>query len=56
MDTIWLLCPFCRGKTRDRVRVDTALLNYPLYCPKCKREVLINVKNLKIEVVCKPDA
>ena len=44
--TEWLLCPLCSSKTRDRVREDTILINYPLYCPKCKRETLVEVKNL----------
>lgn len=30
----WILCPACGGKTRNRIREDTLLLNYPLYCPK----------------------
>lgn len=56
MHSIWLMCPFCNGKTRDRIRVDTTLLNYPLYCPKCKREMLINVNKFKIEIIKEPDA
>ena len=52
----WLLCPICGSKTRDRIRKDTILKNYPLYCPKCKKETLIDVKNLKITVITEPDA
>ncbi len=37
----WLLCPICGNKTRDKIREDTVLKNYPLYCPKCKQETLI---------------
>ena len=36
----WLLCPVCRSKTRLKLREDTVLENFPLYCPKCKKEVL----------------
>ncbi|MDR2047239.1 MAG: cysteine-rich KTR domain-containing protein [Clostridiales bacterium] len=32
----WLLCPVCKSKTRTRLRQDTTLTNFPLYCPKCK--------------------
>ena len=32
----WIICPVCGSKTRDRLRQDTVLKNYPLYCPKCK--------------------
>ena len=48
-------CPVCRNKTRDRIREDTVLKNYPLYCPKCKQETLIEVTNLQITVITEPD-
>lgn len=49
----WLCCPICGSKTRNRIRLDTVLKNYPLYCPKCKRESLIGVENLQITVIKK---
>lgn len=52
----WIHCPVCGNKTRDRIREDTVLRNYPLYCPKCKQETLIEVKNLQITVITEPDA
>ncbi len=42
--TKWIRCPVCGNKTRDRIREDTVLKNYPLYCPKCKQETLIKEK------------
>ena len=51
----WIHCPVCTNKTRDRIREDTVLKNYPLYCPKCKHETLIEVKNLLITVITEPD-
>ncbi|MBO5453925.1 MAG: cysteine-rich KTR domain-containing protein, partial [Clostridia bacterium] len=45
----------CGGKTRDRIREDTVLINYPLYCPKCKQEHLIKAENLKVTVIKEPD-
>lgn len=30
--------------------------NYPLYCPRCKQETLINVKDLQVTVIKEPDA
>ena len=27
----WIICPICGNKTRDRVREDTVLNNYPLH-------------------------
>ncbi|RGH69159.1 cysteine-rich KTR domain-containing protein [Ruminococcus sp. AM31-15AC] len=43
-NTEWSLCPTCGGKTRDRIRQDTILINYPLYCPKCKQGHLMHLK------------
>ena len=53
--TEWIRCPVCGNKTRDRIREDTFLKNYPLYCSKCKYETLIEAKNLKITVIKEPD-
>ena len=52
----WVRCPICGSKTRDRIRADTVLKNYPLYCPKCKQETLIGVKDLQVTVIKEPDA
>ena len=49
----WILCPVCGSKTRDRLREDTVLKNYPLYCQKCKQETLIDAKELHITVIKK---
>ena len=46
VDEEWLLCPVCNSKTRIRLREDTVLENFPLYCPKCKHETLIAVHQL----------
>ncbi|BFK92766.1 cysteine-rich KTR domain-containing protein [Blautia producta] len=54
-DTEWILCPICGNKTRLKIRIDTQLRNFPLFCPKCKQEKLINVSKLKITVVKEPD-
>ena len=42
----WVLCPICNNKTRTKIRGDTELINFPLFCPKCKQETLINASNL----------
>nr|WP_194283503.1 cysteine-rich KTR domain-containing protein [Streptococcus agalactiae] len=52
----WILCPICGNKTRLRIRVDTILKNFPLYCPKCKNETLINVQKMNIITNKEPDA
>lgn len=53
---VWILCPVCRSKTRIKARDDTVLKNFPLFCPKCKEETLVNITNLKLEVLTEPDA
>lgn len=52
----WILCPLCGNKTRNKIREDTVLKNYPLYCPKCRQETLIEVENLQVTVIKEPDA
>lgn len=52
----WILCPVCSNKTRVKVGVSTILENFPLFCPKCKHETLINVKQLNISVIKEPNA
>lgn len=32
IESEWVCCPVCGSKTRDRIREDTVLENYPLYC------------------------
>lgn len=54
--TDWVHCPLCGCKTRNKIREDTVLKNYPLYCPKCKQEVLVEAKNLQVIVIKEPDA
>jgi len=52
----WVRCPVCGNKTRDRIREDTELKNFPLFCPKCKQETLINIEKFQITVLIEPDA
>lgn len=52
----WIRCPSCGQKTRDRIRQDTILQCFPLFCPKCKYRCLINAKNLQIAVINGPAA
>lgn len=47
----WVLCPICNNKTRIKVRPDTVLENFLLYCPKCKQETIINVKEYVTSVI-----
>ena len=54
-ETSWVSCPICHNKTRIKIRIDTELRNFPLFCPKCKQETLIHVKQLNISVIREPD-
>lgn len=52
----WILCPVCGNKTRLRILKDTVIERFPLYCPKCKQETLISVRQLNMSVIREPDA
>lgn len=53
METCWVICPLCKGKTRLKLLSDTVLKNYPLFCPKCKNEVIINAEHLEVTIAKK---
>lgn len=55
-ETKWIKCPICGNKTRDKIRSDTIIKHFPLFCPKCKKESLIDVEKLNIKVIKEPDA
>jgi ribosomal protein L44E len=54
--SLWIHCPVCGGKTRTKMYDDTVLLNFPLYCPKCKKEIRVNVVKLKMTLNNEPDS
>lgn len=54
--TDWIRCPICGEKTRDKIRADTVIEKFPVFCPKCKKETLIDVKQFKITVIQEPAA
>ena len=51
----WVLCPWCGAKTRLQILRETELVTFPLFCPKCRHESIINAKNFIIETK-QPDA
>ncbi|WP_432718718.1 cysteine-rich KTR domain-containing protein [Pectinatus frisingensis] len=53
---MWIRCLNCQGKTRTKVYKDTVLLNFPLYCPKCKKEIKVDVVQLNMTLSKEPDA
>lgn len=46
----WVHCPICKGKTRTKVFEDTVVVNFPLFCPKCKNETVVDIVQLKMVV------
>lgn len=44
----WLMCPVCNGKRRTMIYEETTLKYFPLYCPKCKLEKIVDVEWGKI--------
>lgn len=52
----WVRCPVCGNKTRLQKRADTELKKFPLYCPKCRQESLIDAKNLHVTVLSEIEA
>lgn len=47
----WIRCPLCRHNTRTRIFPHTVLINFPLYCPSCKREIPITLMNEELIVL-----
>lgn len=41
-------CPQCHKRTEIKIYSDTVLLNFPLWCPICKKEIKINVIKMKM--------
>lgn len=46
----WVLCPRCGAKTRLQIYRETELKTFPLFCPKCRQESVINAKNYIVEI------
>lgn len=46
----WVFCPICKSKTKTKINEDTQLKNFPLYCPKCRNESIVDVKNGKLSM------
>ena len=52
----WISCPQCGSETKVKVYEETVLVKFPLYCPKCKKEFMVNVVKLKMVLSDEPDA
>lgn len=47
MQTKWILCPVCGNKIRTMILENIELKNFPLYCPKCKKETISDMAGRK---------
>ena len=50
----WVLCPWCGAKTRLQILRETELVTFPLFCPECRHESIINAKNFIIDNTLMP--
>lgn len=48
----WVLCPICGGKTRQKMRQDTVAKNLIVFCPKCKMETVMDIKDMESKKAC----
>lgn len=44
----WIPCPNCNEKTEIKIYKDTALINFPVCCKKCRQETIVDIINLKM--------
>ena len=41
----WVVCPECRSNRKLlHIRPDTQAENLPVYCRRCKREIILNIE------------
>ena len=55
MENEWVNCPICKNKSRIKIRKDTILKKFPLFCPKCKNETLVEIENFIMKIVNEPE-
>ncbi len=41
-DKGFVICPKCGKQTKVKIKPDTVLKRFPLFCPWCKRETMID--------------
>jgi len=41
-DKGWIICPHCGCKTKTKITPRTVLIEFPLFCPRCKTETVIS--------------
>ena len=51
----FLPCPICNTQTETKVLPETVLVRYPLFCAKCRQEILVDVVKMKMVLSDSPD-
>lgn len=46
--SMWVYCPDCKAKTKTKIYADSVLIHFPLYCPRCKKEMSVDIIQQKI--------
>ena len=46
----WVFCPCCGVKTRLQLVRQTELRSFPLFCPKCRKETMIDARHFLVSV------
>lgn len=44
----FLPCPICGTQSNTKVLPETVLIRYPLFCEKCRQEILVDVVKMKM--------
>ncbi|MDO5377567.1 MAG: cysteine-rich KTR domain-containing protein [Clostridia bacterium] len=45
-----LKCPVCGKETPTVVAHDTFVFYFPLYCPNCEKEYMVNALNFNVQI------
>ena len=43
----WVYCPICHNKTRTKIRKDTVAVRFPVFCPVCKNNFVMDFEKGK---------
>lgn len=38
------VCPVCHRETQERILDDTSLVNFPLFCKRCKQTTIVEYR------------
>ena len=50
LETKWITCPECGGKTRVKIKQTTTMKDFLLFCHHCKKEFTVDVENFIVKL------